>query len=195
MLTQLLLLILEAFFGFFVVLLLLRFHMQWLRVSFRNPLGRFVLTLTDRLVMPTRRVVPSAFGLDLSSLVVALLLHGVFLLVTFWLAGYTFGERFEGGPTLAGLAILGIALMQLLRYSCYMLMAVIAFVVILSWVNPHAPLAPLFNSLARPFLRPFQRLIPPIAQIDLSPLFLFLVLQIVLMLLAYLSSLLVPLVA
>ena len=76
-----------------------------------------------------------------------------------------------------------------------LLIAVIAFMVILSWVNPHAPLAPLFNSLSRPFLRPFQRVIPPIAQIDLSPLFLLLALQIVLMLLAYLMSLLVPLVA
>lgn len=195
MINQILMLILEAFFGFFVVLLLLRFHMQWLRVSFRNPLGRFVLTLTDRIVVPTRRILPSAFGLDLSSLLLALLLQAAYLSLTCWLIGYSFGARFDGGPAVAALAILGIALMELLRYSIYMLIAVIAFMVILSWVNPYAPLAPLVNGLARPFLRPFQRMIPPIAQIDLSPLFLLLTLQIMLMLLAYLSSLLVPLVA
>ena len=89
MINQILLLILEAFFGFFVVLLLLRFHMQWLRVSFRNPLGRFVLTLTDRIVVPTRRMVPSAFGFDLSSLLLALLLQAAYLSLTFWLIGYT----------------------------------------------------------------------------------------------------------
>ncbi len=194
MLIQLLLFVLQAFFGFFVLLLLLRFHMQWLRVSFRNPLGRFVLTLTDRMVMPTRRIVPSALGLDLSSLLLALLLHGVYLLLSFWLIGFSFGDRLGFSPALAALALLGIALMELLNYSIYILMAVIAFVVILSWVNPHAPLAPLFNSLARPFLRPFQRLIPPIAQIDLSPLFLLLTLQVLLILLVYLRSILLPLV-
>jgi YggT family protein len=62
-------------------------------------------------------------------------------------------------------------------------------------VNPHAPLAPLFNSLSRPFLRPFQRLIPPIANVDLSPLVLLLVLQISLMLLAWLRVLLIPFIA
>lgn len=65
----------------------------------------------------------------------------------------------------------------------------------LSWVNPHAPLAPLFHSLSRPFLRPFQRLIPPIANVDLSPLVLLLVLQVALMLLAWLRVLLIPLIA
>ena len=64
-----------------------------------------------------------------------------------------------------------------------------------SWVNPRAPLAPLFNNLSRPFLRPFQRLIPPIARVDLSPLVLLLVLQIVLMLLAWLRVQLIPLIA
>ena len=79
MLTNLLLLILEAVTGFFVFLLLIRFYMQWLRVSFRNQLGRFVVTVTDRLVRPARRILPSFLGLDLPSLAVALVLHSAHL--------------------------------------------------------------------------------------------------------------------
>ena len=98
----------------------------------------------------------------------------------------------------AGIAvpvILAIAMVELLRFSVYILIGVVLFSAVLSWVNPHAPLAPLFNNLSRPFLRPFQRLIPPIAGVDLTPLVLLLVLQIVLMLLAWLRVQLIPLIA
>ena len=66
--------------------------------------------------------------------------------------------------------------------------AVVFVAAIFSWVNPHAPMAGLFNSLARPMLRPFQRVIPPIGGVDLSPLALFVLLQIALMLLASLRA-------
>ena len=191
MLTNLLLLILEAVTGFFVFLLLIRFYMQWLRVSFRNQLGQFVVTLTDWLVRPARRVIPGLFGLDLPSLAGALVLHGGFLAIAFWLKHFSFGAH-------AGIAvaiILAIAVIELLRFSVYLLIGIVLIAAVLSWVNPHAPLAPLFNGLSRPFLRPFQRLIPPIAQVDLSPLVLLLVLQVALMLLAWLRILLIPLIA
>lgn len=191
MLTNLLLLILEAVTGFFVFLLLVRFYMQWLRVSFRNQLGQFVVTVTDWLVRPARRIIPGLFGLDMPSLIAALLLHGGYLGIAFWLKHFSFGAH-------AGIAIpviLAIAVVELLRFSVYILIGVVLFAVVLSWVNPHAPLAPLFNSLSRPFLRPFQRLIPPIAHVDLSPFVLLLVLQIALMVIAWLRVLLVPLIA
>ena len=191
MLTNLLLLILEAVCGFFVFLLLIRFYMQWLRVSFRNQLGQFVVAVTDWLVRPARRVIPGLLGLDLPSLAGALMLHGGYLTIAFWLKRFSFGTH----AALAVPVILAIAVVELLRFSVYILIGVVLFSALLSWVNPHAPLAPLFHSLSRPFLRPFQRLIPPIANVDLSPLVLLLVLQVVLMVLAWLRVLLIPLIA
>ncbi len=191
MLTNLLLLILEAVTGFFVFLLLIRFYMQWLRASFRNQLGQFVVTVTDWLVRPARRIIPGVFGLDMPSLLGALVLHSGYLTIAFRLKRFSFGAH-------AGIAIpviLAIAVLELMRFSVYLLIGIILVSAVLSWVNPHAPLAPLFNSLSRPFLRPFQRLIPPIANVDLSPLVLLLLLQVALMLLAWLRVLLVPLIA
>jgi YggT family protein len=52
---------------------------------------------------------------------------------------------------------------------------------VLTWINPYSPVMPLLNSLARPFLRIFQRLIPPIGNVDLSPLFVVIVCQLLLM--------------
>jgi YggT family protein len=65
---------------------------------------------------------------------------------------------------------------------------------VFSWVNPHAPLADVFNTVTRPWLRPFRRFIPPVGGVDLSPLALLLVLQIALFILASLRQSVLPLI-
>ena len=191
MLTNLLLLILEAVSGFFVILLLMRFYMQWLRVSFRNQLGRFVVATTDWIVQPTRRFIPGVFGLDLPSLLAALALHGGYLAIAFWLKHFSFGTH----AGIAATVVLAIAAVELVRFSAYLLIGAVLIAAVLSWANPHAPLAPFFNNLSRPFLKPIQRVLPPIANVDLSPLVLLLALQIFLMLLGWLRVLLIPFIA
>jgi YggT family protein len=60
---------------------------------------------------------------------------------------------------------------------------------VLSWVNPGSPVAPLRDAMTRPFLRMFRRRIPPIGNVDLSPLFLIVACQLLLMLpIAWLES-------
>lgn len=134
MLTNLLLLILEAVTGFFVFLLLIRFYMQWLRVSFRNQLGQFVVTVTDWLVRPARRIVPGLFGLDMPSLAGALVLHSSYLTIAFWLKRFSFGAH-------AGIAIpviLAVALLELMRFSVFLIIGIVLVSAVLSWVN-HTP--------------------------------------------------------
>src|SRR6266540_563551 len=63
------------------------------------------------------------------------------------------------------------------------LFGVIIVQVIISWVNPYAPLAPVFDALTRPFYAVFRRFVPPIGNVDLSPLFVLLLAQIILILL------------
>jgi YggT family protein len=54
---------------------------------------------------------------------------------------------------------------------------------LLSWVNPEAPVMPVFNAVTRPFLRPLRRIVPPVGHVDLTPLVLLLILWVLLMLL------------
>jgi YggT family protein len=70
----------------------------------------------------------------------------------------------------------------LLKIGLYIVMVAIIVQVVLSWVNPHSPVMPVLNSLSRPFLRVFQRRIPPIGNVDLSPLFALVVIQLLLIL-------------
>ena len=81
MFSQIAHLLIQTAFGFFVYALLLRFHMQWLRAPFRNPVGQFVSALTDWIVRPARRVVPGLFGLDLASILIAWTVEALMLVL------------------------------------------------------------------------------------------------------------------
>lgn len=183
MLSQILTFLLDTIFGFFVFLLLARFYLQLMRAPFRNPLGQFITALTNWLVMPARRFIPGLFGIDLASLLLAWLVEALLLFLLYLLRG--------GGFGMASGALLGIFLslgvLELVRYSLYLLIGVILIQAVISWINPHAPMAPLFNLLAAPFLRPFRRLIPPIGNVDLSPLLVLVTAQLLLIPLEYLA--------
>ena len=176
MLAQIGVYLVEAVFGFFVFMLLARFHFQWLRVPFRNQVGEFVLATTNWLVFPVRRVVPGLAGLDLATLLLAWLLQGL----SIWLQAAILGAEPGAG------ALAAVAAIDLVRYSLYILVFALIVQVIMSWVNPYAPMAPIFNAIVGPFVRPIRRFVPPIANIDLSPAVLFILLQVVLIPIAYL---------
>ncbi|AMO37731.1 MULTISPECIES: YggT family protein [Thauera] len=189
MLTNILLLILSTAGGFLTLMLLARFYMQWQRISFRNQIGQFVVTTTDWIVRPLRRFIPGLFGLDMASLLPAWLVQVLLVLFELSLRGAVFSGN--AGAVLLGLW--GVGLIELMRMMVYLVFAVVLGSAVLSWVSPHAPLAPLLHSLATPFLRPFRRIVPTIANVDLSPLVLLLVLQIVLMVLGGIRNSFAPL--
>jgi YggT family protein len=164
----------EAVFGFFVFMLLARFHFQWLRVSFRNQIGEFVIATTNWLVLPTRRFVPGLAGLDLPTLLLAWVLQTLCVWIVVAMRGID--------PALIDVILR--AALDLLRYSLYILVFAIIVQVVISWVNPYAPMAPVFNAVTAPFLRPLRRFIPPLAGVDLTPLVLLIVIQIILIVLA-----------
>ncbi len=185
MLQQIARFLVGAVADFFVYLLLARFLFQWLRVPFRNVLGEFIIAATNWMVMPARRVIPALLGLDLASLVLAWLLQALGLWAIYAIAGVTFGSA----PDIALAILAGLSLLDLARYTVYIFVFALIVQAVLSWVNPYSPVGPLFDALTRPFLRPIRRVVPPLANVDLSPLVLIVLLQVVLIPLAYLRGL------
>lgn len=177
MLTQAVQFLLETVLGLFALAVLLRFYLQLLRAPFRNPFSQFVAALTDFAVKPLRRAIPGLFGLDLASLLLAWLTEFVLLLALFWLGGFSL---IGAGPSVF-LAVAFLAAVKLLKLSIYIVLGAVFIQAILSWVNPHTPLTPVLNSLANPFLRPVRRMVPPVANVDLSPLVVLLVGELLLM--------------
>ena len=164
-------------FDLFTVALLLRFFMQWARAPLRNPLSDFLNALTDWMVRPARRFIPGLWGLDLATFVLAWIAQLIELAIVLEIKGYQLGPQ-------AGLAFAALVLMAavvLLKFLIYIVMVVVIVQAVLTWVNPYSPVMPLLNSLSRPFLRVFRRFVPPIGNVDLSPLFVVIVCQLLLM--------------
>jgi YggT family protein len=152
--------------GLFALAFLLRFLLQAVRAPARNPLSHFIIAVTDFAVRPARRVIPGLFGLDLASLVLAWVVEVVGLVLLLAVKGFGLGAL--TATVLGGLALL--AAVRLAQLFLYTIMVAIVLHAVLSWVNPHSPAAPLLNSLTRPLLGPLRKLVPPIANVDLSPL-------------------------
>ena len=177
MLAQALAFVIDAIASLFILAALLRFWMQALRAPARNPIAYFSMALTDFAVKPLRRVIPGLFRLDLASLVVALLLEFVDQVILLLLAG---GSPFENPAVLS--VVLFFAFVKLIRLSIYIFMGAIIIQAVLSWVSPYHPVAPFFDALAGPLLRPVRKVIPPIGGVDITPVFLLIFLQLLLML-------------
>lgn len=156
----------------FAVILLLRFHLQWLRAPMRNPLGAFIMTLTNFLVLRARRFIPSAWGFDIATLLLAFVVEAIYLAVTLWLQGLPIDFPVLG--------LLMWTAVKLLKLSLYLLMAALFIQALLSWFNPHSPMAGLMAAVTQPFLLPLQRHIPPFGNIDLTLLLLLIVCQLIL---------------
>ena len=187
MLAQIFLLILDTVCGFMTLALLVRFAMQWARAPFRNPLGQFIVAVTDWMVRPVRRVIPGLFGVDMASLLLAWLWQVVYQGIALGFSGVLLAV--SPAPTLL-VAVL--AVLELAKISLYLVMGAVIIAAVFSWVNPYAPLAGVFNTLTSPLLRPFRRVIPPVGGVDLSPLALLLVLQIALFVIASLRNGVLP---
>jgi YggT family protein len=170
--------VLETIFDLFVLAVLVRFWMQAFRAPVRNPIAQFTIALTDFSVKPMRRVVPGLFNLDLASLVVAWFAE--FVLQVLLLLVLTDASFVQSPGVLS--AVLFLALVKLLRLSIYVFMGAIIIQAVLSWVATYHPVAPFFDALSRPFLKPIQRAVPTIGGVDISPVLVLIAFQLILML-------------
>lgn len=176
MIAQAIALVLDTVFDLVILAALVRFWMQALRAPVRNPIAQFSMALTDFGVRRLRRVVPGLYRLDLASLLFAWILELVLQVLLSMLLGTS---PFEFPALFPVLVFYSFVL--LLRLSIYVFMGAVIIQAVLSWVSPHHPVMPFFDALTRPLLAPVRRAIPAIGGMDISPLFVFIFLQLLLM--------------
>lgn len=176
MITQALLFLTQTLGNLFAIAVLLRFLMQMLRVPFKNAFAQFIVALTNFAVRPVRRVIPGVFGQDWASLLVALAVEFLVVLIGYWLTDYPIA--------LAGSKVwpifVGLAVVRLISLMLYLLIGLTVVRAVLSWINPYSALMPVVAQLTEPLMRPLRRLVPTIANVDLSPLVLIVILQLIL---------------
>ena len=165
--------VIQTLGSLYLLIVLLRFILQLVRADFYNPLSQFIVRATQPLLRPMRRVIPSLLGLDMSSLLLAILIQLLLMVVTLTLMGYGVGGF------LVQLLIWSILSITSLFLKVFFFALIIS--VILSWVAPHShnPAALLVNQLCEPLLAPFRRLLPNLGGLDISPIFAFITINLI----------------
>jgi len=153
--------LIQTLFGLYILVVMLRFLLQWTRADFYNPISQFVVKVTAPPLRPLRRIVPVYSGIDLASLVLAWLLQSVELMLVLLLIG--------ADTTLIAAFLWAIPELVGLLINIYLIAILIQ--VVLSWVSPggYNPAASLLYHLTEPLLRPARRMLPSVSGLDLSP--------------------------
>ena len=154
---EILIFFIQAIFGAFIFVLLLRFYMQFFRVSFYNPLGMIALSTTNWLVAPVRKVIPSFFRIDTTTLLLAFLVNVLEYVLIFFLL-----------RRVLSLALLPLFVITFLKVQVYFFLFLLIAQAILSWVNPFSPVAEPIRELTAPLLNPIRRFMPRTGPLDFS---------------------------
>ncbi|WP_439860116.1 YggT family protein [Pseudomonas sp. MBLB4136] len=164
--------ILQTLGSLYLLVVLLRFILQLVRADFYNPLSQFIVRATQPLLKPLRKVIPGFGGLDLASLVLAILVQLLLMTLTLMLMGYGVGNPVQ----LLIWSIIGITALFLKVFFFALIISVI-----LSWVaqGSHNPAVELINQMCEPLLAPIRRFMPNLGGLDLSPIVAFLALNLI----------------
>lgn len=167
--------LIHTLFGLYILAVMLRFLLQTLRADFYNPISQFLVKVTDPVLTPLRRLIPGVAGIDFASIVLLIGLQMLDLGLVLWIQDASLGF----------LSLLAWALGKLMSLLINVFIFAILIIVIISWINPttYNPAMSILITLTEPLLRPARRLIPPISGLDLSPLVVLIVLQVLKMLL------------
>lgn len=188
MLVKAITFLLESVLGLLTLAFLLRFYFQLTKVSFQNQAAQAIVTLTNFAVKPMRRLTMSLGNLgipkiDVSTLLLAYITQFILKVSTLWLSEF---PLLIAGNSIWP-AILLVTFISIINLSITIFLYSVLIQAVLSWINPHTPIAPILNKLTDPILRLFRKIIPLAGNIDLSPLAFILMAQLLL------TTILIPL--
>jgi YggT family protein len=168
-LTQAGMLIINTLVGLYLLLVVLRFLLQLVRADFYNPISQFIVKATNPPLIPLRKVIPGWGGVDISSLVLALLVQAIAIVLILLLNGI------QPPVQVAIWAGIGVLSLLLKIFFWGLLITVIA-----SWIAPNSynPALILINQILEPAIKPIRKILPDMGGIDISPIIAFLLIQV-----------------
>lgn len=162
-----LLFLITTVFDLYLFLLVIRVVLAWSGANYFNPVVQFIVKFTDVIVKPVRRFIPNVRGIEISTILLIFIIEVIkFSLI----ASLSFGF-----PNLLGLFVLAFA--DALKLTLEVFFYAILLQAIISWVQPGAPINQVLHQFTAPIMRPFQRIVPPVSGVDISPIPAMIVLQ------------------
>lgn len=154
----------------YLMIVVLRFLLQLMQADFYNPISRFLINATHIPSKPIRALLPTYRSFDLATLVLALLVQWLVIQLTAFV---------NGVGIINPLFALSWGAVGILSLILNIYLYGLLIVIIVSWVAPQSqhPVLALLNQLIAPVMEPFRQVIPPLGGLDLSPIFMFLVIK------------------
>jgi YggT family protein len=161
-----------VFFGLYLLLMLLRFLLQLVRADFYNPISQMLVKLTNPLVIPVRKALPGYGGIDVASLLLALVLQMLMLSLLVLL---------QTGALLTPIPLLLASLLGIAAYLVKIYFFALLAMIILSWVAPggNNPALFLLYQITEPVMAPFRKILPSMGGLDLSPILVFILINVI----------------
>lgn len=162
-------LVVKTLVGLYLLLVVLRFLLQLVRADFYNPISQFIVKATNPLLIPLRRIIPGFGGIDLASIILAVVIQA--LAIVFILLLYGVGIDIAVVAAWSFVGILGLILKV---YFWGLLITVIA-----SWIAPgsYNPALILINQILEPAMKPIRNMMPDLGGLDISPIIMFVAIQ------------------
>ncbi len=170
--SQVLILIINTLGGLYIFAVLLRFLLQAVRADFYNPLTQSIVKLTSPLLNPLRKIIPGYKGIDFASLVLALILNTIATCLVIIIAGFALPNI----GSIVAWSFVGLLDFILNIYFYGLLISIVS-----SWIAPYSgnPVLLLIQQLLEPIMKKVHKVIPPMAGLDFSPIFVFLGIQVI----------------
>lgn len=161
-----------VFFGLYLLAMLLRFLLQLVRADFYNPISQTLVKMTNPLVIPVRKILPGYGGLDLASLLLALVLQMLMIALLVLL---------QTGALLAPVPLLLASGLGIAAYLVKIYFFALLAMIILSWIAPggNNPALYLLHQITEPVMAPFRKILPPMGGLDLSPILVFVLINVI----------------
>ena len=179
-LVQIATLIIQTLASLYLFFIVIRFLLQLARADFYNPISQAVVKITNPALIPLRKVIPGLFGIDMASVVLALLVSFIAIELNVVIAG-----GFVNPANAIAWAFLGV-----LKLVTFIIVGGLIITIIASFVAPYSrhPALVLVHQLMEPIRMPFSRILPPMGGLDFSPILIFLSIQVIWIILEYAAA-------
>ncbi|MFT6029296.1 MAG: YggT family protein [Oleiphilaceae bacterium] len=171
MFSEIFTLILDTVSSLYLMIILMRFILQLSRADFYNPISQFIVKATNPLLIPLRRIIPSIGGIDTASIVLAILFQALVIVLKMLVVS---------GSVANPVFLMALSVVMVLDVLLKIYFWALIIMIVASWVAPGSgnPALVLINQIVEPLMKPFRKMLPDMGGLDLSPILVFMIIQV-----------------
>lgn len=174
-LTQVFIYVFQVLSGAYATIAVLRVLLQLGRADYYNPVSQFIVKATQPVVGPLGKLIPQWRNLDIAAVIWCLLFQVIIIEIGAFVIFKTFITPVDA---LIWGAIGLASLILKIFYFGLIAIIIVSFAIMLGGMHISHPALDLLRQLMAPAMAPFQKILPPMGGLDLSPFLVFMLIHV-----------------